>query len=137
MENIILENFSLKTYDKVRYADYDRQGHVNNAVFNQYFETGRVEFLYDNKNKLLEKNATFVIANAKIDYLSEIKWPGTVEIGTAVLKIGNSSITFKQALFQNTKLVATCDCVIVQVYENKSLPLSNSAKKILNNHLLK
>jgi acyl-CoA thioester hydrolase len=131
MENIKLETFPLKTYDKVRYADYDRQGHVNNAVFNQYFETGRVEFLYDEKKNFISSNTTFVIASSKIDYLAEIKWPGTVEIGTAVLKIGNSSIILKQALFQNTKLVATCECVIVQVNEkNKSQPLSQHSKSI-------
>jgi len=27
------EDFPLKVYDKIRYADTDRQGHVNNALF--------------------------------------------------------------------------------------------------------
>ena len=37
-----LEDFPSRTYDKVRYADTDRQGHVNNAAFATFCETGRV-----------------------------------------------------------------------------------------------
>ncbi len=36
-----LEEFPLRTSDKVRYGDTDRQGHVNNAVFSTFLETGR------------------------------------------------------------------------------------------------
>ena len=47
MEKIKYEEFPLKTYDKIRYADTDRQGHVNNAVFSTFLETGRVKILYN------------------------------------------------------------------------------------------
>src|ERR1700722_2154599 len=46
-ETPTLSDFALHTYDKLRYADTDRQGHVNNAVFSTALETGRAEFLYD------------------------------------------------------------------------------------------
>ena len=36
-----LDQFPLRTRDKLRYADTDRQGHVNNAVFATFLETGR------------------------------------------------------------------------------------------------
>lgn len=39
-------DFSLLTTDKIRYSDTDRQGHVNNAVFSTFLETGRAERLY-------------------------------------------------------------------------------------------
>lgn len=32
-ETMTLADFPLQTFDKVRYADTDRQGHVNNAAF--------------------------------------------------------------------------------------------------------
>ena len=31
--DVKLEDFPLRTFDKIRYADTDRQGLVNNAVF--------------------------------------------------------------------------------------------------------
>lgn len=110
-----LADFPLHSEDKVRYADTDRQGHVNNAVFSQFFETGRVELLYDPASPLHEPGCTFVIAAAAVDYLKEIVWPGTVAIGTAVERVGTSSITLAQALFQNGEPVATGRTVIVQV----------------------
>jgi acyl-CoA thioester hydrolase len=41
-----LETYPHVTHDKLRYSDTDRQGHVNNAVFSTYLETGRVEIFY-------------------------------------------------------------------------------------------
>lgn len=32
-KNHALADFPFQTFDKVRYADTDRQGHVNNAAF--------------------------------------------------------------------------------------------------------
>ncbi|WP_343068673.1 hypothetical protein [Kaustia mangrovi] len=46
-DDIRLDDFPLRTSDKLRYADTDRQGHVNNAVFATFMETGRVAFLHD------------------------------------------------------------------------------------------
>jgi acyl-CoA thioester hydrolase len=128
-----LADFPLQTYDKVRYADTDRQGHVNNAMFSTYLETGRVEFMSDPAMGVLDDNATFVIANASLNLLGEISWPGTVEIGTRVVKIGNSSVSLNQGLYQSGKLVATADTVIVQMNEStrKSHPLTDFAKQTL------
>ena len=129
-----LSDYPFQTYDKVRYRDTDRQGHVNNAVFAQYLETGRVEILYNSKNALLSPNSSFVIVKVNTDLISEINWPGTVEIGTGITKIGNSSINIVQSLYQNNKLVATSETVIVQMDEltRKSKPLSEEAKNLLS-----
>ena len=40
-----LSDFPSQTYDKLRYGDTDRQGHINNAVFVTFLETGRVATL--------------------------------------------------------------------------------------------
>ena len=130
------EDFPLKTYDKVRYCDTDRQGHVNNALFSTFLETGRTELLYA-KVPLHSKNASFVIVNQKLDLLSEIRWPGTVEIGTVVTRIGNSSLSLFQGLYQNGKLVALADTTIVQMDEHtrKSKPLPSETRELLIRYL--
>lgn len=91
-----LEAFPFQTFDKVRYADTDRQGHVNNAAFSTFLETGRVEFLYNPQDPLAAEGASFVIANLSLTFLSEIIWPGRVDIGTGVAKVGNSSLRLFQ-----------------------------------------
>lgn len=67
-----------------------------------------------------------------------MNWPGQVDIGTGVLKIGNSSIVLYQELFQNKVSIAKAETVIVQFHNEmkKSFPLNESAKKILNEWLL-
>ena len=137
-QNLTLEQFPFQTYDKVRYADTDRQGHVNNAVFSTFLETGRVEFLYDPLNPLAAENTAFVIATLNLKFLSEIYWPGRIDIGTGVTKVGNSSIGILQGLFQTGRCVATAETIIVQMNEQtrKSHPLSDKAKAFLTQHLL-
>lgn len=114
---LTLESFPARTHDKVRYADTDRQGHVNNAAFATFCETGRVEFLFNPEQPLYPPGTAFVIARLVLDFRGEIRWPGTVEIGTRVEQIGRSSLTLKQALFQGEHLVATAETVIVLMDE--------------------
>jgi acyl-CoA thioester hydrolase len=61
-----------------------------------------------------------------------------VDIGTGVMKTGNSSMVLFQMLFQNGRCVAKAETVIVQVYDDKkgSAPLSDHSKKILDRWLV-
>lgn len=128
-----LDAFPLRSQDKLRYADTDRQGHVNNAVFATFLETGRVEVLYDPERPLADDGASFVIARLALDFRAEITWPGTVDIGTRVGRVGRSSITLDQGLFQDGRLVATAETVIVHVdgESGKGRALSGSARERL------
>ncbi len=138
MQALQLTDFPSKTFDKIRYADTDRQGHVNNSLFSTFLETGRVEVLYNPEFPILAEGSSFVIASLKLDFLREITWPGQVDIGTGILKIGNSSITIFQKLFQNEQCVANAETVIVQVDHatKRGAPLTEHAKKILQGWLL-
>ena len=59
-----LEDFVGQAYDKLRYGDTDRQGHVNNAVFATFMETGRVELIYNPEDPLAFK---FSLNNEALD----------------------------------------------------------------------
>ena len=72
------------TSDKIRYADTDRQGHVNNAAFATFCETGRVEILYYPAHPLTSDGGEFVIVSLNLVFKDEIQWPGEVTIGTYV-----------------------------------------------------
>ena len=121
-----LSDYPQTTFDKLRYNDTDRQGHVNNAVFATLLETGRVEFLYAPDGALHDLGCAFVIAGLSLGFLKEITWPGRVDIGTGVTDIGRSSFTLSQGLYQNGQCVATAQTTIVQMNEStrRSHPLS-------------
>jgi acyl-CoA thioester hydrolase len=105
--------FRLWTRDTIRYADTDRQGHVNNAVFATFLESGRVAFLYDPAAPLAPAGCEFVIARLAVDFRAELRWPGVVEIGSVILSVGRSSMTVGQALFAGDACAATAETVIV------------------------
>jgi acyl-CoA thioester hydrolase len=79
-----------------------------------------------------------VIASLKLDFSKEIRWPGRVDTGTGVLKIGNSSIRLFQKLFQDGQSVATAETVIVQVDDQtgRGKRLSDDARETLGGWLL-
>ena len=128
------QDYSLWTYEKLRYADTDRQGHVNNAVFATMLETGRVELLYNPDDPLHGEGCSFVIASLQLDFLGEITWPGKVDIGSRVATVGRSSVTIEQGLFQNGLCAATARTVVVQVNETtrRSHPLSETSVQRLS-----
>ncbi len=128
-----IDAYPLQAFEKLRYADTDRQGHVNNAVFSTMFETGRVELLYSSQRSLCAPGCAFVIASLQLDFLGEINWPGNIGIGTRVSSVGRSSVTLEQALFQEGACRATARTVIVQMDETsrKSSPLTPQASEHL------
>jgi acyl-CoA thioester hydrolase len=75
-------------------------------VFATYLETSRVGAIYQAEHGLQVEGATSVLARLEIDFLKELRWPGTVELGTAVEHIGTSSYVFTQAVFHDGACVA-------------------------------
>lgn len=131
-------DFPRRSFDKVRYADTDRQGHVNNTAFSSFFETGRVELLYNPDSPLAAEGASFVIAWLTLGYEAEITWPGRVDVGTGVTRIGTSSVSFYQALFQDDRRVARAETIIVQVHDEtrRSHPLTDETRAVLERYRL-
>ncbi|MGP1256746.1 MAG: acyl-CoA thioesterase [Kiloniellales bacterium] len=122
------------TRDVLRYRDTDRQGHVNNAVFATFLESGRVAIFYDSQRPLAPQGASFVIARLVLDFRAEVHWPGEVEIGSSVTRIGKSSMTLGQGLFVNDTCVATAETVLVLIDDatRKSRPFTEDMRERLS-----
>jgi acyl-CoA thioester hydrolase len=133
-----LEAYPSRTSADIRYSDLDRQGHVNNAIFATFSEVGRVAFMYDPDKPLAVEGRSFVIARLLIDFRAELFWPGSVEIGTGVLKVGRSSFTLAQGIFNEGRLVATAEATIVMVDKDtrRSTPLPAQTIDILQSLML-
>lgn len=79
---------------EVRYGDLDPQGHVNNAKFMTYMEQARVNYirnlkLWDGSSFL---NIGFILAEARVTFLSPILFTQQVRVGVRVLRLGNKSL---------------------------------------------
>jgi acyl-CoA thioester hydrolase len=124
-----LADFPHRVTDIIRYADLDPQGHVNNAVFATYFESGRVAMFRGPDLGIGVPNATFVLVRQEIDFLHELRWPGNVEIGTALAVLGRSSFTVVQTIFHGDVCAATgrATLVMLDTGSRRARPLTQEA----------
>jgi len=126
----VLADFPIRTRDKLRYGDTDRQGHVNNAVFATFFETARVDMLMAGDVELMGEHGAFVLARLVIDFVAEINWPGEVEIGTRIVALGRSSLRLEHAVFDEGACAARGESVVVltDTRTRRSQPFSPEAR---------
>ena len=124
-----LADFPHRVTDNIRYADLDPQGHVNNAVFSTYFATGRVAMFRDPDLGIGVENATYVLVRQEIDFLHELRWPGDVEIGTALAELGRSSFTVVQTIFCGDDCAAAgrATLVMMDTITRRPRPLAQDA----------
>jgi acyl-CoA thioester hydrolase len=116
------EDFPHRVSDTIRYGDLDRQNHVNNAVFSTFYETGRVFVIRNPELGLSIPDTEWVLVRATLDFHGEMHWPGTVEIGTGIARVGRTSLTFDQALFVDRVCKSSGQTTVVLVDANTRKP---------------
>lgn len=123
----------------IRYADLDPNNHVNNGAINQFFEDGRVSLRQEHMDNLPAAALTgFVLVKFTATYRSTLHYPGTVEVGTLVTRIGRTSYELGQAIFQGDSCAATAEVVTVHLDRDRgrSSPLPDPVRKILESLLV-
>lgn len=108
-----IDGYRFWTQEKLRNADTDRQGHVNNAVFSSFFEAGRIEVLSRPELAAARAGNGIVLARQTIHYRKELFFPGSVSIGTRVRRVGRTSMEFEQVLMGQHGEVAHGESVCV------------------------
>jgi acyl-CoA thioester hydrolase len=111
-----LADFPLVTIEKLRFADTDRIGHITNSVFAVCCQNARMELLSDPHRVPLPRETQFVIAKLVLEFRAEMHWPGTVDIGTRIERVGRSSATLAQALFVEDRCVAVAGSIVALMH---------------------
>jgi acyl-CoA thioester hydrolase len=115
---------------EVRYVDLDPQGHVNNAHFLTYFEQARVNYLihlglFSNNQSFLEIG--ILLAEARITFLSPVRFGMELRVAVRVSRLGNKSMTMEYRLFDaaSQKELATGSTVLVtfDYVKQETMPL--------------
>jgi acyl-CoA thioester hydrolase len=122
-----LEDFPYRLSDNVRFGDLDPNQHVNNAVYATYFETGRVTLMKDRSFGLMPEGLAWIMVRLDIHFRAELRWPGKIELGLGVTKLGRTSVTFEQVVFSEGKCVASAQAVTVLIDDltRKPAPLTD------------
>jgi acyl-CoA thioester hydrolase len=127
-----LDDFPYRLTDNVRFGDLDPNQHVNNAVYATYFETGRVTLMKDRSHGLMPQGLAWIMARLDIHFRAELHWPGTIELGLGVSRIGRTSVTFDQVVFSGHRCVASAQSVNVLIDETTRKPTPLTPEIIAN-----
>ncbi|MDA7946823.1 MAG: acyl-CoA thioesterase [Hyphomicrobiaceae bacterium] len=105
------ETFDHWTSVTIRFSDQDPLGHVNNVAIASYVEASRTmlirPFLLQEKYPELD----FALVHLEIDYKGEFTYPGTVDVGGRIARLGRKSFTTAYGLFVDDACVATAGSV--------------------------
>ncbi|TPG10965.1 acyl-CoA thioesterase [Sphingomonas oligophenolica] len=107
-----------------RYQDLDTNGHLNNVAFASLFESARVRINRATRSEGgRPANERTMVASVAIAYLAEGNFPDPVTVTSGIGRIGTSSWTIEQAMFQQGRCIATCDTVVVCRTDDQAKPL--------------
>ena len=83
-----------------RWADNDAYGHVNNTVYYQWFDTAVNAWLVEAGLLDIERGDPIgLVVETGCSYFTPLSFPGDVDVGIAVERLGTSSVTYRIGVF--------------------------------------
>jgi len=123
-------NYPVRFEYRTLYGDMDTNRHLNNGAFGRLFEEGRSDLTHRvvgmSANRLI-----LLLATITMEFLREGRYPGSVEVGSAVLRVGGSSYVLAQAAFQDQECIALAECVMVKASRDGPVSLTETERDLL------
>jgi acyl-CoA thioester hydrolase len=119
----------------IRFSDIDIFRHLNNVATGQFYDEARYELLTE-AYRVTGERGRLVIANFDVAYLREGKYPGTITVGSGIVKVGERSAVIGQALFLKGKCIGAADSVVVAVDDNGGFPMPDPVREYFATLLL-
>jgi acyl-CoA thioester hydrolase len=117
------------------FSDMDANRHLNNGTIGRLFEEGRVRLGYRvfsaAGSSAAANGLIILLATITIEFLREGRYPGSVEVATAVTRVGGSSFALAQAAYQDGACIALADCVMVKSSPDGPVPLTEAERGLL------
>ncbi len=120
---------------QLRWRDMDMLGHLNQSVYHELLEEGRIALIADLMARIGGERGGFVIAHVDLDYHSEVrKDHGEVDIAVRVGRVGNSSIELEHEIrLPDGRLAASGKSILVawDLAARTKRPLSDAERAAL------
>lgn len=97
----MLDDYRVKMPIRTRFGDTDMLGHVNNAVYSTYFESGRLEYWAELNGGHSFENWPFILARSEIDFLAEAHAVEDLTLGIRVSRLGKKSFDLEYLLVRD------------------------------------
>lgn len=132
------EVYKFWTSENVRYADLEVQRHVNNMVIGVYFQAGRLGLLGQLGILWSTPEHTIVVARTINDFYHEITYPNTLEIGSVITRMGNTSFTMQTGVFVGEKCLASQEaaCIYWNPVTHEKRELDDNVREKLTQFLV-
>ncbi|MCF2514311.1 acyl-CoA thioesterase [Sphingomonas sp. G124] len=83
-----------------RWADNDVYGHVNNTVYYHWFDTAVNQWLVaQGLLDIAHGDQIGLVVETGCSYFTPLSFPGDVDVGLAVQRLGISSVTYRLGIF--------------------------------------
>ena len=131
--------YPFSTRMDVRLTDLDFARHVNNAAVAALFEEVRVRFhvnYFGAESVFVRRAGGGVVAQVSIRYLRETVYGVPITGCAGIARLGNSSYTMAQALFQEERCVSEATCVIAHREDGHADPLNDALRERLGSLLV-
>lgn len=100
-----------------RWADNDAYGHVNNTVYYQWFDTAVNAWLVEAGLLDIERGDPIgLVVETGCAYFAPLSFPGDIEVGIAVDRLGTSSVTYRLGVFGAGSFDASAQGRFTHVY---------------------
>ena len=87
---------------QLRFNDFDMLGHVNNAVYQHYFDLARMNYFKEVIGEELDwADFSIIMASINIEYKNSIKMNEPISIRSRISVIGEKSITMIQEVYNS------------------------------------
>jgi len=134
-----IKPFKHKLSLQLRFNDVDIFGHVNNSVYLQFFDLGKVHYFDTVLGKYFDKSGlSVVIVNINCDFFSPSFLDEPLEVMTQTTHIGEKSLTLEQRIVNpETGDVKCMARTIMAGYDTKTLkstPIPEFAKTAIENY---
>jgi acyl-CoA thioester hydrolase len=106
---------------ETRWMDNDVYGHVNNALYYGFFDTAINDYLIaEGGLDIVNSPVIAFTVESQCQYLRPISFPGSIDVGFRVGKLGNSSVRYELAIFKAGETVAAAAGYFVHVFVERA-----------------
>ncbi len=123
---------------EVRYGDLDPQGHLNNAKYLTYFETGRIKYLvhlglFTNGQSFMDVG--IIMADAHVNFKAPVGYGTDVRVGVRISRLGNKSMTSEYRIIDGAtgEELATGSSVLVayNYHTGETMPIPQAWRELI------
>lgn len=100
---------------QIRFSDVDQFGHVNNSVYFSLYDLAKTNYMKEALQTSHFGHLAMVVANINANFFSPVFFSDKLVIETAVVHLGNKSLTLLQCAVVEDSGMVKCECRTVMV----------------------